>query len=209
MLKKWSLLWTGTVFFSYKEAFSQLTSSLQTQVWEGLHTASCSFLICFRRSRLKTIDVVIRNAGDAEEALQSLESRLRDAAKVPASEPEVEEQRGQLKVATRSVRILASAGLPGAPADRRVSPSRRCAARPRPTGPSSTGCRTSCGARPPSATGRAGFTANATTSWSGTSGWRPACWSAGRTCWPRRTCGCGSCSSCSAACAATGRAATR
>ncbi|XP_043994366.1 plectin a isoform X4 [Gambusia affinis] len=47
--------------------------------------------------RLKTIDVVIRNAGDAEEALQSLESRLRDAAKVPASEPEVEEQRGQLK----------------------------------------------------------------------------------------------------------------
>ncbi|XP_056255783.1 plectin a isoform X6 [Seriola aureovittata] len=47
--------------------------------------------------KLKTIDVVIRNTKDAEDALRSYETRLRDVSNVPAEEKEVEEHRSQLK----------------------------------------------------------------------------------------------------------------
>uniref|UniRef100_A0A3Q2EA17 Plectin a n=1 Tax=Cyprinodon variegatus TaxID=28743 RepID=A0A3Q2EA17_CYPVA len=48
-------------------------------------------------SRLKTVDVVIRNTNDAEDSLKNYETRLRDVSKVPADEKEVEERRSQLK----------------------------------------------------------------------------------------------------------------
>ncbi|KAK1880259.1 Plectin, partial [Dissostichus eleginoides] len=47
--------------------------------------------------KLKTIDVVIRNTKEAEDALKTYESRLLDVNKVPENEKEVEEQRSQLK----------------------------------------------------------------------------------------------------------------
>ncbi|KAM4550072.1 plectin a isoform 5-T6 [Fundulus diaphanus] len=47
--------------------------------------------------KLKTIDVVIRNTNDAEDALKNYETRLRDVSKVPSDEAEVEARRGQLK----------------------------------------------------------------------------------------------------------------
>ncbi|XP_056153839.1 plectin a isoform X2 [Lampris incognitus] len=47
--------------------------------------------------KLKTIDVVIRSTKDAEDALMSYESRLRDVTKVPTDEKEVENYRSQLK----------------------------------------------------------------------------------------------------------------
>lgn len=49
-------------------------------------------------SRLKTIDVVIRNTKDAEDTLNNYETRLRDVSKVPADDKEVENHRSQLKV---------------------------------------------------------------------------------------------------------------
>ncbi|KAM9738579.1 plectin a isoform 4-T4 [Menidia menidia] len=47
--------------------------------------------------KLKTIDVVIRNTKDAEEALQGYEDRLRGVSKVPADEEELEARRSQLQ----------------------------------------------------------------------------------------------------------------
>ncbi|KAI4818180.1 hypothetical protein KUCAC02_011539, partial [Chaenocephalus aceratus] len=47
--------------------------------------------------KLKTINVVIRNTQEAEDALKTYESRLLDVNKVPENEKEVEEQRSQLK----------------------------------------------------------------------------------------------------------------
>ncbi|KAJ3608930.1 hypothetical protein NHX12_023458, partial [Muraenolepis orangiensis] len=47
--------------------------------------------------KLKTINVVIRNTTDAEDALKSYETRLRDVNKIPTDKKEVENCRSQLK----------------------------------------------------------------------------------------------------------------
>lgn len=63
-------------------------------LWGFLLFLKCRHLVF----RLKTIDVVIRNTKDAEDALKSYETRLRNVSKVPGDEKEVEDQRSQLKV---------------------------------------------------------------------------------------------------------------